>query len=520
MYQVDKDSLPVQKEALIAYAQHVLGIQSYEIFSDAGYSGKNTDRPAYQDMISRCRMHEFSHILVYKIDRISRNLLDFAAMYDELKKLHVIFISRNEQFDTSSAIGEAMLKIILVFAELERKMTSERVTGVMIARAKKGLWNGARMPLGYDWDKNTKLPVINQHEADIVQLMFTSYASGQGSSTIANYFNDQHVTTKHGGRWTSTTVRHILQNPMYKGTLRYNYRTAGRGSVKPEAEWIVLDDVLPAIVSKKIWDDVQNKFKKTPRSEHKQLHDHPLSGLIYCQCGSKCYARKDKARKSGLRPSVYYCISRMHHWGCTYTYQYGDVTLIPSLFTYIQNMLYIQDHQGTYNTPESMEPRLAAGMKIKRIANVDEIFNAFTRSHRVDYRPEPLQVIAPQNNDRDRERIERALSRLKELYLYGDEAITRDEYVAEKQKLVNKLKSAPRRAPEKDTTHLSITIKSKALGGILMSHEPITYARLLTAVDDRTVHDFLKAIIRRIDTSKNGISSITFANGIKHEFIY
>lgn len=148
-YQIDKDSLPFQRNELINYAKYALGIDDYAIFEDAGYSGKNTDRPAYQDMMRRIRAKEFSHLCVWKIDRISRNLLDFAAMYEELKKFNCTFVSKNEQFDTSSAIGEAMLRIILVFAELERKLTAERVTSIMYSRANKGLWNGAPIPLGY-----------------------------------------------------------------------------------------------------------------------------------------------------------------------------------------------------------------------------------------------------------------------------------------------------------------------------------------------------------------------------------
>lgn len=139
-YQIDKDSLPFQRNELINYAKYALGIDDYAIFEDAGYSGKNTDRPAYQDMMRRIRAKEFSHLCVWKIDRISRNLLDFAAMYEELKKFNCTFVSKNEQFDTSSAIGEAMLRIILVFAELERKLTAERVTSIMYSRANKGLW--------------------------------------------------------------------------------------------------------------------------------------------------------------------------------------------------------------------------------------------------------------------------------------------------------------------------------------------------------------------------------------------
>lgn len=141
-HQIDRDSLPMQRQDLISYAKLLLNTEQYVIFEDAGYSGKNTDRPKFQEMMKQLRNGLFTHLLVWKIDRISRNLLDFATMYQELKELGVTFISKNEQFDTSTAIGEAMLKIILIFAELERNMTSERVTATMISRASNGLWNG------------------------------------------------------------------------------------------------------------------------------------------------------------------------------------------------------------------------------------------------------------------------------------------------------------------------------------------------------------------------------------------
>ena len=116
-YQIDKDSLPFQKKELSAYCKHILHAEKTELFEDAGKSGKNTDRPAFLRMMKKIRAGEISHVVVYKIDRISRNLVDFSVMYDEFKKYRVTFISLNEQFDTSSAIGEAVLKIILVFAE-------------------------------------------------------------------------------------------------------------------------------------------------------------------------------------------------------------------------------------------------------------------------------------------------------------------------------------------------------------------------------------------------------------------
>lgn len=132
-YQIDKDSLPFQKKELKNYCLHVLHISpdEIEISEDAGKSGKNTDRPAFQRMMKKVKSGKVGRVLVYKIDRISRNLVDFSLMYDDFKANRTTFISLNEQFDTGSAIGEAVLKILLVFAELECKLTSERVNAII-----------------------------------------------------------------------------------------------------------------------------------------------------------------------------------------------------------------------------------------------------------------------------------------------------------------------------------------------------------------------------------------------------
>ena len=107
-YQIDKDSLPFQRKKLKEYCK-LLEIDKYEIFEDDGYSAKNTDRPRFQEMMEHIRAGNFSHLIVWKVDRISRNLLDFSTMYKELKDHHVTFISMNEQFDTSTAIGDAKI---------------------------------------------------------------------------------------------------------------------------------------------------------------------------------------------------------------------------------------------------------------------------------------------------------------------------------------------------------------------------------------------------------------------------
>ena len=198
LHQIDKDSLPMQRQDLINYARLILNTEDYVVYEDAGYSGKNTDRPKFQEMMQQVRLGMFTHILVWKIDRISRNLLDFATMYSELKQLGVVFVSKNEQFDTSSAMGEAMLKIILIFAELERNMTSERVTAAMLSRAANGQWNGGRVPLGYDYDPETKTFTINESEAAVVKIIHDKYEQERSLVSLARYLNGHGYRTRTG----------------------------------------------------------------------------------------------------------------------------------------------------------------------------------------------------------------------------------------------------------------------------------------------------------------------------------
>ena len=212
MHQIDRDSLPMQKQDLLAYAKIMLGTDDCIIFEDAGYSGKNTDRPKFQEMMSQIRAGGFTHLLVWKIDRISRNLLDFATMYNELKELGVVFVSKNEQFDTSTAMGEAMLKIVLIFAELERNMTSERVTATMISRASNGLWNGGRVPYGYEWDSKSKEFSYITDEYNIARLIHDLYEEERSLIREARILNAKGYRTRSGNEWNPVSLHIILRN--------------------------------------------------------------------------------------------------------------------------------------------------------------------------------------------------------------------------------------------------------------------------------------------------------------------
>ncbi|MCC8067493.1 MAG: recombinase family protein, partial [Clostridiales bacterium] len=316
--QIDKDSLQVQRRELIAYANMVLSIDDYEVFEDPGFSAKNTDRPAYQVMMARLRTGEFSHLLVWKIDRISRNLLDFTAMYSELKDLGVTFISKNERFDTSSAIGEAMLKIILVFAELERQMTAERVTAVMLSRANNGQWNGGRIPYGYDYDKQTKLFSINQDEAKVILLAYDLYEEKQSILYVSRHFNEIGLKTRAGNSWSATTVYGLLTNKFSTGTYVYNSHRRGRvRGESDETEWIKIENHHPAIIDDVRYDRMQYVLQRNRRGVSKQgdsyvkKNVHIFGGLCRCGlCGGNMAANLDRRRANGWRPSQYSCVNR------------------------------------------------------------------------------------------------------------------------------------------------------------------------------------------------------------------
>lgn len=371
-YQVDKDSLPFQRKKLKEYCKF-LGIEDFVIFEDDGYSAKNTDRPHFQEMMSRVRDGEFSHLIVWKVDRVSRNLLDFAAMYQELKDHKVTFISMNEQFDTSTAIGEAMLKIILIFAELERNMTSERVTGIMLDRAEQGLWNGARMPVGYRWNPEIKFPEPDPEEAKIVQFIFDEYERVRSTTKIARYLNHNQIASKRGGQWTSKLIRDIIRSPFYIGTYRYNLRESGRGPLKPESEWIVRENNHPAIIAKEQFDRCnaimdENGTSRDTSELRARKYVHTFSGRLVCgKCGANMIASKDRARANGWRPSMYRCAQRSRMMDCDNSKTVNESYIGPFIFNYVANLARIQKNFKNIKTLEQLEKELLKGPEFENM---------------------------------------------------------------------------------------------------------------------------------------------------------
>lgn len=550
-YQIDKDSLPFQKKELKNYCVHVLHIppDEIEIYEDAGKSGKNTDRPAFQRMMKKVKAGSVARVVVYKIDRISRNLVDFSLMYDTFKDNRTTFISLNEQFDTSSAIGEAVLKIILVFAELERKLTSERVTGVMIGRAQECKWNGARVPYGWAWDEANEKPVHDPKEAEIVKRIYEMYDESHSTSVVRDYLNNNDIPTKRGGYWTTKTVGDILHNPINRGDYRYNYRQSARGKKKPEEEVVYIKDVFPPIVSGELFDRVEKQMSAnyTARhlngSTHKRRYAHVFAGLLVCcDCGAffQCVGA-DKTRLNGFKPSYYRCYTRTQKRACSAA-NTSDIVVGSFVFNFVSNLIGISnDRRKICNAGiEEVERRLLSGDPFADIAAIDsgslrQIFDALRGVSRSasSYIPAPLPQskekgasIAAKRKETDK--ITRAMERLKKAYLFDDEAMDEREYLTTRASLeedltrLNNEIADAEEAAFNDVSELSFVQSASEflLSYKIQSGEPIVYSDFAPIVGNETLKKFVNVIIEKIEIKNGRVASILFKNGLEARFIY
>lgn len=526
VYQIDKDSLPMQKQDLQNYCKLVLGIEDYEIFEDAGYSAKNTDRPAFQNMMERLRNGEFTHVLVWKLDRISRNLGDFATMWDEFQKYDVQFISKIDNFQTDSPMGKAMLSIVMTFAQLEREMTAMRVKATMISRAEQGKWNGANCPIGFKFDYEKKFPTPEETEMKLVQLIYDKYEEIKSTYKVAEYLNENHYRTKRNGIWSSRTVGQILTNPFYIGTLRYNYRQSARGKIKPEDEWVVIENNHEAIISKEQWDRVQAILNNNATRQFRQItqkHVHIFSGLLECQkCGGGFSSYSDRARANGFRPSIYHCSNTRHKKSCDMSSYTSDMVIGEFVLNYMGNMLFVQKHGS-----DNLEKDLLRGKIFKDVAyltkdSIDD-FSAVLQNEAALNKLSPAPTKKTDELVQRKVKLERALKRLDDIYLFSDDAMSEKEYLDKKAVLLNELNSIN---IQKANKHTPLLVDNKQLDKCIIdwklgSGEYIKYKKLATDLDTKVLKEFFNMVLERVIIGDgHRVYEIKFKNGLSQKFLY
>lgn len=536
-FQVNKESLPQQRRDLTIYAEHVLNIPDYVIFEETGYSGKNTNRPAYQEMMDRIRKHEFTHLLVYKIDRINRNLLDFHNMYSELKKLGVTFISKNEQFDTSSAMGEAMLKIILVFAELERKMTSERVYNVFLSRASQGLPIGGQMPFGYHYNPETKQISIVPDEAEIVKYIFDAYPKCGSTMKLADHLIELGIKNRNGNYFNNSTIHSVLSNQFYTGDMVYNKFDNSLNKMRKRTEWMVYENHHEPIISKETFQKTKDLLTSKRKAHASPLYkyEHIFSGLITCaECGNVYHSHITEQRDSGYKPSIYICYGRYRKEGGCKNKSVSDVRLGPFVFTFIRNVLNATHSVTEHTTLSALNAKLLRGECFKPIERISEesltnLKKSILRKN-VNYYDPPEPIPIPSDkviNDlqKERQKNETALTRLMNLYLYDPTSISEAEYVLKKSQITDSIKKiddeirkVKKTTPEKNINEMNLESYTATVEA-LTKGKNFDFTKYIQSVNATIPKDFLNHIFTNISV-RNGLpETITFVNGIVINFI-
>ncbi|MEX6631950.1 recombinase family protein [Hyphococcus lacteus] len=269
------NSLDAQREACEAYiaSQRHEGWKLVKTrFDDGGLSGGNMDRPALKALLAEIDAGRIDLIVVYKVDRLTRSLADFAKLVERFDAQEVSFVSVTQQFNTSSSMGRLTLNVLLSFAQFEREVTAERIKDKIAASRRKGMWTGGNPPLGYD-NIDKKL-VVNEVEAVIVRSIFDLYLKTGHVRAIINIGMDQGWVTKRrangkGGKPLSRgPLYHILANPIYAGLMRQ-----GKDLHPGEHD---------AIIARDLWEKVQEKRKASTRwTGPKGMFRSSLTGKLY-----------------------------------------------------------------------------------------------------------------------------------------------------------------------------------------------------------------------------------------------
>ncbi|HJV45844.1 MAG TPA: recombinase family protein [Bacillota bacterium] len=298
-------SIAAQKEKLTAYAQS----QDWEIcdyYIDEGISAKDTDRPELQRLLSDVKEEKIEVVLVYKLDRLTRSVLDLYRLLQEFEQYHVKFKSATEVYDTTTAIGRLFITLVAALAQWERENLAERVKFGQEQMVYEQQRPGGRAPFGFETFNGTL--VINEQEAPTVNLIFQKYIDGAGFDGIAIELNNLNIWTKKGNEWNKTGVKRILENPVYYGALRWNYAKGGH-KVNTSDEWIILEDVYPAIIEKNTFLKAKQVMESRSLKHPRELaSDFIFSGSLRCyRCGGSLSGKTMRVGRGSFEKKYYIC---------------------------------------------------------------------------------------------------------------------------------------------------------------------------------------------------------------------
>lgn len=303
----DFTSLDNQRESAenyIASQKHQGWVAISEKFDDFGYTGANMERPALERLLNDIKSRKIDCVVVYKVDRLSRSLLDFTNLLNMFEQHNVTFVSITQHFNTNTSMGRLTLNILLSFAQFEREIISERTRDKIAGARKRGKFTGGRAPLGYDHDSKNKKLVVNQKEARLVKKLFNLYLNEKSLLTTANKLNEEGHRTKTctrkgkiagGVPFSKPNVDYMLHNVLYIGKVRHKEN--------------IYNGEHESIISEELFNQVQEIAKHNRKEQRKKWEKSGgglLSKLFRCE---RCNAAMvyNYAYKKNFKYRYYMC---------------------------------------------------------------------------------------------------------------------------------------------------------------------------------------------------------------------
>lgn len=294
-------SIEEQKAKLESYCD-IKDWHVYKVYTDGGFSGSTTERPALEQLIKDAQSKLFDTVLVYKLDRLSRSQKDTLYLIEDIfLKNNIEFVSLLENFDTSTPFGRAVIGLLSVFAQLEREQIKERMQLGKLGRAKSGksmMWS--KTSYGYNYNKDTGTMTVNEYEALTVKEIYASYLAGMSITKLRDKINEEYPKQP---AWSYRTIRGILANPVYCGLNQYKGQTF-QGTHKP-------------IISIMDFEQTQRELAKRQQTAKELSNPRPfqakymLSGLAQCgYCHAPLKVILGQKRKDGSRFKRYECYQR------------------------------------------------------------------------------------------------------------------------------------------------------------------------------------------------------------------
>lgn len=465
VYRDNSDSVQVQVQMCREYAGIIykgkdLEFRVYD--KDEGFSGKNMNRPSFKELMQDVKNNEIDVVMVYKLDRISRNVQEFSSMYEVFQQHNVSFVSVKESFDTTTPMGRTVMYILAAFAQLERENTSERVADNMQALGMTGKWTGGILPTGFTsvrrrmGEKEHSFLMVDKNTIEIVKRLYGLILSGYSITKAERYCRDNGIRSRTGKFLNTSQIYGILTNPVYcqnsmdayyylkekgctlpepslfdgtKGLIGYGRTKTGSTSQKVQSmdNWIISIGIHEPVIPADEWIAVQsrlgvNKFIHTSVKHECGI----LRGVIRCNCGARMDVRT--YTKNDIRFSYYYCtdMARQGKQKCNSGYiriedveksflqQLREIRLNPACIRMREQTADVVDIKSIKSDIQTAEESIrnltsaltqamdtaASGYIIRQIAELDKRKNALELSlQKAETRSQAEKAIAATRKD-------------------------------------------------------------------------------------------------------------------------